>query len=129
MVKLLLYIMQHCPYRIRLNRIIRDIPTTYIMGGEKRCNLRQVIAAEMKAQHIICKDIRERQCKGNPIREDDAQLFVDEFRASNATEYYMSIENKKRTQLYGHLRLRLRDDCTSNENNILPVLKGAALIR
>lgn len=130
MVKLLVYIMEHCPYRIRLNRIIRDIPTTYIMGGEKRCNLRQVIEAEMRARQIRCKDIRERECKGNPIDRDNTQLFIDEFRASAATEYYISVENRDRTQLYGHLRLRLRDDGGQSEDrSILPVLRGCALIR
>ncbi|KAG5501318.1 hypothetical protein JIQ42_06319 [Leishmania sp. Namibia] len=129
MVKLLVYIMEHCPYRIRLNRIIRDIPTTYIMGGEKRCNLRQVIEAEMRARHVRCKDIRERECKGNPIDRANTHLFTDEFRASEGTEFYLSVEDKGRTHLYGHLRLRLRDDAAREERNILPVLRGCALIR
>ena len=129
MVRLLVYIMEHCPYRIRLNRIIRDIPTTYIMGGEKRCNLRQVIEAEMRARLIRCKDIRERECKGNPIDRANTRLFIDEFRASGGTEFYLSVENGDRTQLYGHLRLRLRDAATSEDRNILPVLRGCALIR
>ncbi|KPA83842.1 acetyltransferase-like protein [Leptomonas pyrrhocoris] len=129
MVKLLVYIMEHCPYRIRLNRIIRDIPTTYIIGGEKRCNLRQVIEEEMRARHIRCKDIRERECKGSPIDRANTHFFVDTFRASDGTELYLSVENGDRTQLYGHLRLRLRDDATVEERNILPVLRGCALIR
>lgn len=129
MVKLLVYIMEHCPYRIRLNRIIRDIPTTYIMGGEKRCNLRQVIEAEMRARNIRCRDIRERECKGSPIDRAHTHLFTDEFRASEGTELYLSVENETRTQLYGHLRLRLRDDAVMEERNVLPVLRGCALIR
>ncbi|KPI85647.1 putative Elongator-like Protein 3b [Leptomonas seymouri] len=129
MVKLLVYIMEHCPYRIRLNRIIRDIPTTYIMGGEKRCNLRQVIEAEMRTRNIRCKDIRERECKGSPIDRANTRLFADEFRASGGTEFYLSVENPQRTQLYGHLRLRLRDDAVLEDRNILPVLRGCALIR
>lgn len=129
MVELLVYILEHCPYRIRLNRIIRDIPTTYIQGGERRCNLRQVIEAEMRQKKIQCKDIRERECKGSGIDRSTSHLFVDEFRASDGTELYLSIENEGRSQLYGHLRLRLRDDAEDAERNILPVLKGCALIR
>lgn len=128
MVNLLLYIMENCPYRIRLNRIIRDIPTTYIMAGEKRVNLRQVIDAEMKARKILCKDIRERECKGNPIDRDRTKLYVDVFRASEGTEYYLSVENENRTQLYGHLRLRLRDQSDA-AHSIFPALEGCALIR
>ncbi|EAN93148.1 acetyltransferase, putative [Trypanosoma cruzi] len=128
MVKLLVYIMEQCPYRIRLNRIVRDIPTTYIMGGERRCNLRQVIEAEMKAKGIRCKDIRERECKGKPVDRDHTKIFVDEFRASDGTEFYISVEDPERTTLYGHLRLRLRDN-SGAENSIFKALEGCALIR
>ncbi|EPY19293.1 histone acetyltransferase [Strigomonas culicis] len=128
MVQLLIYIMTHCPHRIRLNRIIRDIPTTYIMAGERRCNLRQVIEKEMRERQLHCHDIRERECKGNPLRWEDTQLFCDTFRASGGTEHYLSIENCSRTQLYGHLRLRLRDD-SGAARSILPCLQGSALIR
>ncbi|KAH9593408.1 GNAT domain [Trypanosoma melophagium] len=128
MVELLVYIMESCPHRIRLNRIIRDIPTTYIMGGEKRCNLRQVIEAEMKVKGIQCKDIRERECKGASVDRNNTKLFIDEFRASDGTEFYISVENIERTTLYGHLRLRLRDD-SSIHNSLFPALEGCALIR
>ncbi|ESL08235.1 acetyltransferase [Trypanosoma rangeli SC58] len=128
MVKLLVYIMEQCPYRIRLNRIVRDIPTTYIMGGERRCNLRQVIEAEMKAKGICCKDIRERECKGRPVDREHTQLFVDEFRASEGTEFYVSVENPERTTLYGHLRLRLRDN-SGADNSLFKALEDCALIR
>ncbi|CUF33771.1 acetyltransferase, putative [Bodo saltans] len=128
MVQLLVYIMKTCPERIRLNRIIRDIPGTYIMGGEKRGNLRQVIEAAMKADGIRCKDIRERECKGAPIDRSKAKVFVDKFRASEGTEYYISIENESRSSLFGHLRLRIRDDC-SLSSSLFPALENAALIR
>eukprot|EP00658_Telonema_sp_P-2_P025673 TRINITY_DN20338_c0_g1_i2.p1 TRINITY_DN20338_c0_g1~~TRINITY_DN20338_c0_g1_i2.p1 ORF type:complete len:330 (-),score=92.24 TRINITY_DN20338_c0_g1_i2:198-1187(-) len=131
MVDLLVYIMKNTPYRIRLNRIIRDIPTSYIMAGEKRVNLRQVIETYMKKNNIQCKDIRERECKGESIRKDQSKMFIDEFLASGGQELYISIENLERTSLYGHLRLRLRPhgalspDC----HNLYPALNGCALVR
>lgn len=128
MVELILMILEKCPYKIRLNRIIRDIPSDYILAGEKRVNLRQLLDGETKKRNIVCKDIRERECKGAPINKDEAQMFVDEFRASEGTEFYISIENKARTVLYGHLRLRIRDD-SGAENSIFPALRDAALIR
>jgi ELP3 family radical SAM enzyme/protein acetyltransferase len=126
MVDLLKYILVNVPYRLRLNRIVRDIPNTYITGGESRVNLRQLLDIQMKKEGLVCRDIRERECKGAPIQEGDAEMFIDEFRASHGTEFYVSIENRGRTQLYGHLRLRLRDD---SSGSILPALNGAALIR
>lgn len=129
MVKLLLYIMANCPYHIRLNRIVRDIPSTYIKGGERRVNLRQVLEREMRREGIRCKDIRERECKGSVMDPEKTRLFTEEYRASGGTEYYMSVENEDRTQLYGHLRLRLRDDPFDPDANTFPVLSGSALIR
>lgn len=126
MVDLMLFILKNCPRRIRLNRIIRDIPTTYIKAGERRCNLRQLLEQEMKRQGVQCHDVRERECKGAPIDRASSRLFIDEFRASDGTELYLSVENEAQTQLYGHLRLRLRDDPA---DGILPVLRNAALIR
>ena len=128
MVELLVFIMANCHHRIRLNRIIRDIPTDYISGGERRINLRQVIENKMRAENIKCHDIRERECKGAPIKKDEAVVFVDEFKASGGVEYYISIENPDRTSLYGHLRLRLRGD-SSAANSIVPALTDCALIR
>lgn len=130
MAKLLLYIVTHAPYRLRLNRIVRDIPTTYIKGGERRVNLRQDLDRQVQSDpELQCRDIRTRECKQSQVRAEDLHLFVDTHRASQGTEYYISMENQNRTQLYGHLRLRVRDDVEDEERCVLPVLKGAALIR
>lgn len=126
MVELIAFILEHCPYRIRLNRVVRDIPNNYIVGGEKRVNLRQLMDSEMAARGIRCRDIRERECKGVPLARTESALFVDEFRASHGTEFYISVENVERTLLFGHLRLRLRDDSTES---VVPALDNAALIR
>eukprot|EP00796_Vickermania_ingenoplastis_P009764 gene9765-6848_t len=149
MAKLLLFIVTHAPYRLRLNRIVRDIPTTYIQGGERRVNLRQLLEAEMKRNGLRCNDIRERECKRSEVREEELEMYVDQHRASGGTEYYISMENRDRTQLYGHLRLRIRDgvdhhrqslvtpvipagedsDVMKEDEDLFPVLRNAALIR
>ena len=128
MVELIVYILKHCPYKIRLNRIVRDIPTNYIVGGENRPNLRQLLDAELQRRGITCKDIRERECKGQSVKKSEAKTFVDEFETLGGREYYISVENANRTILYGHLRLRLRD-LNNREGSIFPCLDGAALIR
>ena len=132
MVELMLFILRHSPYKLRLNRIVRDIPNNYILGGENRPNLRQLLASKMQERGILCKDIRERECKGQCLNIDDATLFVDTFATDGGTEYYCSVENSARTVLYGHLRLRLRDniqDSTDPSMFLYPSLAGAALIR
>ena len=131
MADLITFILEHCPYRLRLNRIVRDIPGNYICGGENRVNLRQVLDAEMLRRGSRCRDIRERECKGQAVAREHAATFIDRFRASVGTEFYVSVENVQRTVLFGHLRLRLRDRsaATSEADGAFPVLKGAALIR
>ena len=108
MVDLLAYILEKTPYRIRLNRIVRDIPNSYIVGGENRVNLRQLMDHELVQRNIQCRDIRTRECKGKPIHREHTKLFIDVFEASEGKEFYLSIEDKERKTLYGHLRLRLR---------------------
>lgn len=128
MVNLLLYILENCPHKIRLNRIVRDIPNSYIMGGENRPNLRQLLEVEMAKRGTVCKDIRERECKGQQIKRSEAKIFMDSFETAGGTEYYLSIENPTRTVMYGHLRLRLRSK-EGLADNLFPALEGAALIR
>jgi ELP3 family radical SAM enzyme/protein acetyltransferase len=126
MVDLICYVMVHAPYRIRLNRIVRDIPSDYIVAGENRTNLRQEIDSMMKRKCLRCKDIRERECKGKALTLSDSMLHIDQFEASGGTEYYFSVEDKERTTLYGHLRLRINANI---HDNTFDELKGCALIR
>lgn len=129
MVRLLKYILTHAPYRLRLNRIVRDIPTTYIKGGEKRVNLRQILDTQLKEEKESCHDIRERECKDAIVKEEELCFFCDVHRASKGTEYYLSMESSGRTKLFGHLRLRIRDDSEAPERCLYNALRGAALIR
>eukprot|EP00760_Papus_ankaliazontas_P004721 PhM_4_TR12042/c0_g1_i1/m.52728 len=126
MVELLCFILQNVPYRIRLNRVVRDIPSDYIVAGENRTNLRQEVENTMKKKGIRCRDVRERECKNQVLDVNQSALFVDEFEASGGTEYYISVEDSSRTHLFGHLRLRINADIHSNA---IPELVECALIR
>ena len=46
---------------IRLNRVVRDIPSNYILGGVDAPNMREEIQAEMKRQGKVCRCIRCRE--------------------------------------------------------------------
>ena len=66
------------PY-VRLNRVIRDIPSDYIDGGNEKTNLRQDIHKIMADRGLECKCIRCREVKNKPeaIRlMTDAELVV-----------------------------------------------------
>ena len=109
----------------RLNRIIRDIPGSYISGGydKKYVNMRQLLQNDMKKNNWRCMCIRCREVGGNIINIDDIKLNFIEYDASDGKEYFISYETEK--YLIGFIRLRIN----SANPNVLPVLKDAALIR
>ena len=46
---------------IRLNRVVRDIPSNYILGGVDAPNMREEILSEMRRQGKVCRCIRCRE--------------------------------------------------------------------
>lgn len=112
------------PYK-RLNRIIRDIPSTYISGGytDKSVNMRQMLQIDMKKNNWSCKCIRCREIGDRQVDEKLVQLKKIYYKSSEGDEYFISFETDK--NLIGFLRLRINQ----NPQEILPVLKECALIR
>ncbi len=124
LIKTIKSIKKLLPRYVRVERIIRDIPSNLIVeGGAKISNLRQVIDEEMKKENIKCQCIRCREIKDSKIKEK-TYLFVDKYEASEGKEFFISFEDKKRERLYSLLRLRI-----PSGNNIIPVLRDAAIIR
>lgn len=112
------------PYK-RLNRIIRDIPSSYISGGytDKSVNMRQLLQDDMRLNGWSCKCIRCREIGNKKVDDKDVKLKKLCYHSSNGYEYYISFETEK--YLIGFIRLRINH----NPGEILPVLKDAALIR
>lgn len=109
----------------RLNRIIRDIPSTYIEGGytHKSVNMRQLFQDDMKKNNWRCNCIRCREIKDNKVNIDNIKLSIEKYDASDGIEYFISYETDD--YLIGFIRLRINKDY----NEVLPVLKNCALIR
>ena len=110
------------PY-IRLNRIIRDIPSSYISAGYKCVNMRQMLQDDMKKNNWKCRCIRCREIGGKSINEQDIELKTIKYRGSEGDEYYISFETSE--YLIGFIRLRIN----TLPKYTLDVLKDAALIR
>ena len=110
----------------RLNRIVRDIPSTYITGGysHKYVNLRQLLQDDMKKNNWKCNCIRCREIGNNRINDADIKYVEKIYNSSDGYEYFLSYETEK--HLIGFLRLRINH---SDQDNILDVLKDSALIR
>ncbi len=106
LIKLLIEIKKHIPYYVRIERIIRDIPSADIVaGGVKTSNLREIVQKQ-----VDCKCIRCREVKENYDSKEKLHLFKKEYTASGAKEIFLSFENKSRTKLYALLRLRVLKD-------------------
>jgi len=114
------------PYK-RLNRIIRDIPSSYISGGytDKSVNMRQMLQNDMKKYGWECRCIRCKEVGDNYVNDDNVKMNKLYYRSSEGDEYFISFETEK--YLIGFIRLRINTN--ADLRNMLPILKDAALIR
>lgn len=116
---------------IRLNRVIRDIPSQYVLGNGNIPNMRQYLAIKMKEQGLTCKCIRCREiglCKDAIKKKNTIQnaiLVIRVYEASDGVEYFISYESPDKSLICGFCRLRL---CNSSKS-IFPELNDCALIR
>ena len=125
--ELLINVKSKVPKTIRLNRIIRDIPSNYILGGASDVSMRQVLQLELKKLGLQCKCISCREVKKQKIDSTNVKLVEYKFESSNETEVFLSYETPDEKILFGFLRLRL----IKNQKNstIFEELKDCALVR
>ena len=115
------------PPWVRIERIIRDIPSPRITTGTKTIsNLRQMIANDMEREGWHCQCIRCREIKGGYEIDEKISLVRREYLASNGMEIFLSFENEAKTKIFSLLRLRIPN---ANAQPVVPVLKDAALVR
>lgn len=93
---------------IRLNRIIRDIPTDYIISSGDHPNMRQQLQLKMKKNGWKCRCIRCREVKQSKVPEEIVYR-VSEYQASNGTEYFISAEDVTGDILCGFVRVRVKE--------------------
>jgi elongator complex protein 3 len=113
------------PY-VRVLRVIRDIPATYIKAGSHISNLREQVEKVMRERGTPPRDIRAREIREGKVNPDDFELVERTFETQTGREYFFSWENKATDKLVSFTRLRLPE---RTQEPLLPVLKDAALIR
>lgn len=114
------------PRYCRVNRVIRDIPSTYVVEGNKRTSLRQDVHAELKRRGTRCNCIRCREVRGEPV--NPASLHLDDlvYRPDGAEEHFLSFVTPE-DKIAGFLRLSLPGPDSPPTG--LRDLEGAAIIR
>jgi len=109
LVELLAGIKGMVPRYVRIPRVMRDIPTKFIVAGCKDLSLRSNVRQAMKTKALQCQCTRCREYghrlrDGWKIGEPALQRF--EYNASGGREIFLSFEDEQGT-LFGLLRLRI----------------------
>lgn len=108
---------------IRLNRVVRDIPTDYIIAGNSNPGLRSLLPKEMKKRGLRCRCIRCREVGFN-VPDGEPTMKVREYMGQDGEEYFLSFETVEDETLFAQCCLRLKKD-----KICMPELEGCALIR
>lgn len=92
------------PRYVRLNRVIRDFPTTNVVEGNKKANLRQIAQQRMAERGLRCQCIRCREIRRDKVTEDDLSLRLTTYDTDATVEHFLSFETAD-DRLAGFLRL------------------------
>ena len=120
MVNLTVGIKSMVPKYVRISRVLRDIPSKFIVAGLKD-SLRDIVRERMRQEAIECQCIRCREYghraqAGWEIGEP--HLTRLDYNASGGREVFLSFEDERET-LFGLLRLRI-------QSQPVPALEPAA---
>ena len=114
------------PRYCRVNRVIRDIPSTNVVEGNRRTSLRQDVQDEMKRRGTKCQCVRCREVKGKSVSTEALQLDDLVYQAGAGEEHFISYVTPD-DKLAGFVRLSLPGKDTPQTG--VSDLDGAALIR
>ncbi len=125
LIDLLSNLIEYTPEYCRLTRIIRDIPSTEIEGGNKTTNLREAVEFKLKKEGRKNENIRAREIKGKKVGLEDLSLDIVEYDTTVATEYFLQYVTLKK-EIAGFLRLSIPKN---HQNEVVEELNGSAIIR
>ncbi len=126
LVDLIADIKPNIPRYCRVNRVIRDIPSTNVVEGNRRTSLRQDILEEMKRRGTHCECVRCREVRGKAVDSETLRLDDLVYQAGAAEEHFISFVTPD-DKLAGFVRLSLpREDSPQTG---MSDLDNAALIR
>ncbi len=109
MVNLTVGIKSIVPKYVRISRVLRDIPSKFIVAGLKD-SLRDIVRERMREQAIECRCIRCREY-GHRARTGrnigEPHMVRLDYDASGGREIFLSFEDEEET-LFGLLRMRVQ---------------------
>jgi elongator complex protein 3 len=105
LVELLASCLRAVPEYCRVNRIVRDIPGTDLLVGDRINGLRHRVEAEMTRQGWSARDIRSREVRTTEVHL--AQPRLDVLRYETATSRELFLQFSDSDKLLGFARLSL----------------------
>jgi elongator complex protein 3 len=115
----------HTPEYARLTRIIRDIPSTDIVEGNRLTNFRQLAEDEVRRRGQPSRDIRAREVRFRTVATDALTLDAQTYTSEVGREVFLQFIAPDRS-IAGFLRLSLPDPTLPP---LTPELAEAAIIR
>jgi len=92
------------PRYCRVNRVIRDIPSTNVVAGNRRTSLRQDAQKELIRRGERCQCIRCRELRGTAFEVGRLRLEAEIFPAAGGEEHFLSLVTPD-DRLAAYLRL------------------------
>ncbi|MEI6289297.1 MAG: tRNA uridine(34) 5-carboxymethylaminomethyl modification radical SAM/GNAT enzyme Elp3 [Chloroflexota bacterium] len=126
LIQLIADIKPTIPKYCRVNRVIRDIPSTNVVEGNRRTSLRMDVHAELKKRGTKCNCIRCREVKGIEVDASELNLIDLTYNSSSSEEHFLSFVTPD-DRLAGFLRLSL--PLEGSPQTGMTDLQNAALIR
>jgi elongator complex protein 3 len=126
LVNLIADIKPTIPRYCRVNRVIRDIPSTHVVAGNKRTSLRQDVQRELKRRGERCICIRCREVRSKTVDVDDLRFDDLVYQSGGVEEHFISWVTPD-DRLAGFLRLSLPGPGSPDTG--MADLVGAAVIR
>lgn len=105
LIELLVQMKQLVPPYVRIERVIRDIPSTSIRAGCLVTNLREAVHRRIRSRGLRCQCLRCRQVRDTA---DGAFTLVRrDYAASGGLEIFLSFEDADTDRVASFLRLRI----------------------
>lgn len=126
LLDVLSFCLLNTPRYCRLTRVVRDIPSTDIVAGNKKTNFREIVERKLDELGQASHNIRAREIRAKQVTFDELERVETIYETSLATEIFIEYVKKESKQelIAGFLRLSL-----PKQDAFLSELAGAAMIR
>jgi elongator complex protein 3 len=127
LLEVLSHALINTPEYCRLTRVVRDIPSTDIVKGNKKTNFRQIAQQHLDKTGKQTRDIRAREIRHQKFDEDEVQLTEANYQTSVGEERFLQFvvpQSNGPSKIVAFLRLSL-----PQKKSFIKELGNSAVIR